>query len=490
MRVALVPYQIPFLKGDDYLTGSYALRILQGQQSLYYGHHTGTLASYLLVPIFALGGISTSSLLVLPILLTVLLTCTLYALGCELAGRWGGAAAGLWIAFPPSTPLFWTMKTQPGYLEALTFAALALWLTLRLFYGSYSRRHVILLMAAISLCATLAIWAGFVIISVLLVCAIIALLNWRRLSQLPLPGYAIAVVIGLLLAIPTAMYIVMRPGDNPLWWAFGRHMRGLPVGEAFVGLSTQLLPMALGVQPRPLVVPGASIASFAILWVAGLAFAYGFVWAIQMAMPALLTSSFALIIAALFCFSSFNTLLHDARYILPLYIAYPLLIALLVRAFSQARAAWAALFLALMTTINLWGVAAILLSAPPSAQREEATLAQALLNDGVQYVHTSYWIAQPLMVESSGRVLASAQIGPTREAYDRRIEQTVLSADPSKIAFVLRSNGLIDAPFARYLADHGITCQRRQIASLLIYSRCVPFPNLDDLQHVLPEGMS
>ncbi len=117
------------LNADDYLTGVYALNILQGRPSLYYGSHTGTLASYLLAPILAVAGASVPTLLALPITLTIVLTVTLYGLGRDLFGRWGGIAAAAWMAVPSATAMYWTMTPEPGYLEMLTFAALALWAT-------------------------------------------------------------------------------------------------------------------------------------------------------------------------------------------------------------------------------------------------------------------------------------------------------------------------------------------------------------------------
>ncbi|NNJ09631.1 hypothetical protein EKD04_004765 [Chloroflexales bacterium ZM16-3] len=489
LRIALIPYQIPLLNGDDYLTASYAVGILKGQQSLYYGHHTGTIASYLLAPIFAVGGISTVTMLLLPILLTAMLTVALYGIGCDFAGRWGGVASALWIALPPATPLWWTMKPQPGYLEAITFAALALWLTLRLFYGSYSPRHMLWLMVASVLCAVLALWAGIVTISALLVCGMIALIRWRRLVQLPAIGYALSLMIGLLLAIPTGIYIVTRPGDNPLWWTFGRHIRGLPPTEGFVGLITQLLPLVLGVRPPSMLVHGSSAIGYALWWVAGVTFFYVLVRAIWISMPALISLVFVLNITAMFCFSSFNTLLYDARYVLPLYVAYPLLIALFVGAISRMHAIWATLFLTLLTMVNiLGGVAVFYNSINPSLQREETLVSRALLDNGITYVYTSYWIGQPLMIESGGLVTASAMIGPTRTFYDERVEHAVLAADQSQVAFVIRRNSVIDVPFSRYLVEHGTTCQRDQVGSMLIYSRCLPFPNLNDMQQSLPDG--
>ncbi len=345
LRAALLPYQIPLLNGDDYLTGSFAANIVQrGWHALYFGSHTGALAAYLAAPALALGGVTVQSLMLLPLALTAALTVALYGLGRDLAGRWGGLAAALWIALPAATPLIWTMKPQPGYLEAITFAALALWGSVRLLWGAQRGRRAVALMAGVALSATLAIWAGMVVASVMLVCAGMAAARWRRAAALPLAGHALGLAIALLLLVPTAVYIVERPGDNPLWWVVGRDQEGMPPGQAFVGLVTRLQPLTLGAtRPFPLP-PMPALGSALLLGLAGMSLLFALYAALRRARAPLIALGIVLGVTLLFCFSSFNTLLTDARYVLPLYLALPLLTAFLVAACrAQAGRAPAAL---------------------------------------------------------------------------------------------------------------------------------------------------
>jgi hypothetical protein len=490
LRVALAPHQLPMLNGDDYLTGSFAANILlRGWHALYFGHHTGALAAYLALPGFLAGGVNGVALLALPVALSAALVLALYGLGADLAGRWGGVTAALWFLLPAATALWWSMKPQPGYLEAIAFAALALWGTLRLLWGAPARRRDTLLMLGTALAATLAVWAGLVVASVLLLCAGLALLRWRRLPALPLAGYLGSLAIGLLLLVPTAVYIVERPGDNPLWWVAGRDTTGLPPGEALRGLLTQTLPLALGVaRPFPLP-PVAPALGYTILALAVAAAAFALVAALSQSRAALVPLGIAAAVTALFCFSSFNRLLSDVRYILPIYLALPLFAALLVAAARRRLGPLAGgLLLAAILAANaasglgMFGI-------PRSAERGEALLARALAADGIAYVHSSYWIAQPLMVESGGTILASAMLGPSRVDYDERVVQAVLAAPPEQVALLLRADSAIRQALDAALAAQGATCHTRQVAGYLIYARCAPFPDIDALTRALPMGI-
>lgn len=484
LRVWLIPHQVSILHGDDYLTGSFAANILiRNWPALYFGHHTGTLSAYMLVPVMAIAGVSHSSMLVLPLVLSMILTVALYGLGRDLAGAWGGLVAALWVAIPSATLLAWTLKPQPGYLEAITFAALALWGSVRLLWGEQKRRTTITLMAGVSLAATLAFWSGMVIASVLLVCTLLALIRWRRLPQLPLVGYGLAILIGLSWLIPTAVYVYTRPGDNPLWWVVERKTQSLPPAEALHGLATQITPLVLGiVRPWPMepvnLVVATTLAATALL---GLLLS--FVMAISTARAALIPLGLTLAVVLLFSFSSFNTLLTDVRYVLPIYLALPLFAALLVTSIHKYLGRSIALgVLAAMLLAHTWSGAVGMRSIEATRERPEARLAQALAAEQIAYVHTSYWIGQTLMVESGGQILASAMLGPNRESYDLRVEQAVLAADPAQVALVLVADSPIAASLSAYLEQHAITCRQQRVDHFLFYNRCTPWPTLTRLQ--------
>jgi hypothetical protein len=120
----------------------------------------------------------------------------------------------------------------------------------------------------------------------------------------------------------------------------------------------------------------------------------------------------------------------------------------------------------------------------------EVILARELLARDLRYIHSGYWTAQPLMVHSGGQILASALIGPTRVTYDQRVDQAVIDADPARLAFVIRSDSLILAPFEGELAAQGITCRREPIENFVVFSHCSAPPDLEALQRALPSGSS
>lgn len=483
LRVVLAPHVIPLLNGDDYLTGTFAANIVRrGWHALYYGHHTGAISAYLVAPAMAVGGIGHNALLVLPFALTSVLIVAIYGLGCDLAGRWAGVAAALWIVLPGATALWWSMKPQPGYLEAVAAGTLMLWGTVRLLWGEAAETKAIWLMAGVALAATLAVWAGLVIASAVLVCGLLAVIRWRRLLALPLAGYAVALGIGLLLLVPTGIYIVERPGDNPLWWVVGRDTQGLPPGEALRGLWTRTLPLALGIErPWPLepVEPAVGLV-IALLAAGGVLVAL--TASIGVSRAALVPVSLATAVALLFCFSSFNTLHSDVRYILPLYIALPLFAGLFVaNVRRQFGVPAAALLMALVIGANSWsglGMRQLM----PHFEREEARLASDLAERQIAYVHTSYWIGQVLMVESGGEILASAMLGPNRESYDRRVENAVLAANPAQVALLTRKGDMFDEPLQQALREQQVRCEIWQSESFTVYSSCTPFPSLAELQ--------
>lgn len=492
LRLLLLPNTVWQLNGDDYLTGVYALNILQGRPNLYYGHHTGTLASYLLAPMLALGGASLFSLLALPLLLTSVLIVTLYGLGRDLGGRWSGFGAALWIALPSATAMLWTNKAQPGYLEAITCAALALWGTVRLLWGTPSRRAQIALMAAISLMATLALWANYVVASILATCAGVAALHWRRLRHLPRTGYLLLVLIPLAVwLLPLLIYVVHHPGHNPLWWTFGVQRPRVDTLTALHALITRLFPLLIGVTRPPGRVPltglpaALMITSVLMVLLVLLVLAIG-----QRRRAAWLPLGLTLLAALAFALSSFNGLWSDVRYILPLYIAlalgYGLLLALLRHRYSRA---WAlALTGVLMLTPNAISTLGDANWRLRTVARPEAALAATLSAHGVRYVYTSYWIGMGLMYESAGAILTSSAVGPSRTVYDPWPEQQVRAAAGRDTAFVFRHNGAATPAWEQYRRAQGVTCQVTAVAGFLIYEHCTPFPAIGALQRVLPEA--
>ena len=523
IRVVLLPTNVSYLNADDDVVGVFAINILNGYHALSFGN-TGTLAPYLLAPFFAVFGASMQTMFLLPFTLTALLIIVLYGLGRDCFGRWGGVTAAAWMAFPSATALYWTYKLQPGYLEAITFALLALWGTIRIFYrqeGHHtdgqssprsSKRHPTLmtfLMGVVALASTLALWANVVVLSIMLACGVIALLNWRRLRTLPLAGYGLFALLWGGMLFPLLAYIHFFSGRDSHQWggrlpitrmnelietnAFGK------LGALFVGVTRPM---------RMMTIEG--IWMHLIVWMSVVAIAIFLYRTLRerlqcgLVIVVIATATIVLTLVSPFF------LPYDVRYILPLYavlaLAYGALVSWAARLpmhLSPRLAAklplrllgvgGASICLALMLAGNGVSVLRGILYKPTF--RPEAAIAQELQAHGVRYVHTSYWIGMGVTVESGGEIIPSTAVGPQRITYDHRLNERVAAAEgkATAFAFIHDHHGLgaiID--FEDYLAEHDITCEKVDVCEghcYRLYHHCTPFPDIQDLVRYLPDEL-
>jgi uncharacterized protein with PQ loop repeat len=347
-------------------------------------------------------------------------------------------------------------------------------------------------MASIALMATLAIWASYIIASLVLTTFVIVLLSWQRSLQLPRSGYLLLVIIPLLLwFIPLILYTLLFPGNNPLWYVFRAPRPGgaNPI-TAVLGFLDISLPILLGSKHSLVQSPLPPTVTFILMTLFIGSFLYTVIQAIYYhSQAAIIVLALALSTIALFVFSSFGYLFQDVRYVLPLYVAIPLVFASMVAGIRRLPQGqwWATLFLLVVLVMNGISTFSGLSLGMPYTPRNEAILTQELAQKDIRYIYTSYWIGMPVMFESGGQIVSSSILGPTRESYDQRNEERVLSANGEATAFIFRENGLATPDFESYLEQHNIQCQRNPILDYMVYTACSPFPDVYDLQ--LPEGM-
>ncbi|MEM8532996.1 MAG: hypothetical protein AAGF95_19265 [Chloroflexota bacterium] len=486
-RVLMAPSVSHYWAGDDYLVGVFAFNILRFDLPLYYGHHTGTLASYLTAPFLALLGPTPMVLAIVPVVLASLLAFVLFGLGRDLFGVWGGIAASIWLIFPPAILVLWTLRLQPGYLEAITCAVLALWGTIRLLWGQHMRRTQVWLMAGIGVAATLALWTSFIVASFALTCVLASILAWRRLPALPWPGYTLLIAIPILgWLLPLLIYVVRFPNYNPIWWMLDVPR---PDADPAVGLENVVryqIPLLLTNRFAAF-----TLIDLLILGATALAFGYLFllIW-VRRHKAALLVVTLTSGILAAYVFSSFSYLQKDIRYILPLMAALPLALGGWLAGVRRIRhGRWIGIGLVVvMVCANVSTWPRLFSFQMAFADHAEAQVADHLVQSGLRYIHTSYWIAMPVMYESGGQVVASTLVGPARESYDPRNEARVLAAGGADTAFVFRRDGVATQPFESYLDKHKIACQRVAIEHFVVYSRCDPLIDVTDLARGLPEA--
>ncbi len=480
VRMIVLPTMLWQLIGDDYAVGAFAVNILDGYHQLYYDE-TGTLASYLLAPIVAVAGASFETLVALPILLTTILTIALYGIGRDLFGRWGGIAAAVWIIMPTAYAMHWTFKLQPSYLEAVTTATLALWGTIRLVYRPLKPNMQIVLMGAIATLSMLALWSGLVTISLVFTCFIVLLVNWKQAIRLPITGYVLALAIGLSLFFILILPAHTHDHHDPIRIRLSMHRL-----SHFI---TELAPHFLGIKRLRGLGPVSFPVGLTIVGLTGLA-------TIVAMYQTLYRRSHAALFVLVLGISAFgatlgSTFYEAKRYYLPLYIAIPLLFAILTRSATQIRYGkiiWAPLCIVMLLATNtLSSIGGVDLSTKYA--RLEPTLTKVLLQDNVRFVYTSYPTAMGILFESGGNIIPSTHIGPQHTSFDPRNEQRVLEGENKDTAFVFLRDGMATEEFETYLNQRDIHCKRTMVAEhYIIYNTCTPFPNIWLLRQILPHG--
>jgi hypothetical protein len=312
------------------------------------------------------------------------------------------------------------------------------------------------------------------------------LLAWRRLSCLPLPGYGLLIAIPMLLwLLPLIWYVWRFPGDNPIWWVVGFSRPPTQPAAAFHGFLTYQLPLLLVGR-----FSFTTVLEYSILGISLIAVLYTIFSAIcYRSVAAVLLLALVVSTIGLFVFSSFGYLFTEVRYVLPLMIALPLLMASAIAGLRRVRygsicATIALLGILLANSITIYRKIPLDFTFPP---RDEAILAASLQQHGIRFIHSSYWIAMPIIFESGGQMIASTLVGPNRTSYDRRNEQRVLAAQGDATAFVFKQGGSAQPLFDDYIDKHHIACDRFMVRHFVVYDRCTPFPDVFDVSKHLPE---
>lgn len=124
------------IDADEAIVGLMAKHILEGRgiPTFYYGqHYMGSFEALLVSGVFALFGISSVGLKLVPLIFSLILVVIVYQLGLELGKRSIARVAALLIAIPPSALVDWSSKARGGFIEvvvigAISFLVLSRWL--------------------------------------------------------------------------------------------------------------------------------------------------------------------------------------------------------------------------------------------------------------------------------------------------------------------------------------------------------------------------
>jgi hypothetical protein len=413
---------------DSLLTGMQAFHVLRGETPVFFsGVRIGSIESHAAAAVFLVLGASRTSLALVPLLFGFALLLILYGLYRELLPPDAALWALLFLALPSPAFLSWTYMPD-GYAAILFLCGAILWLAALLERRGPSPTRA----ALFGIAAGLGWWQSFETLGVL--GAALAWLLWSRPELWRRPRlWAIGLAGFALGAFPWIVYTIRLPMQTFRDNYATRPAHGIgtiaanaryflnyslpevvtPVHEAW----TELLRDPGAVLHDRLLVPvrllfaAAALLFFAVpalrgrtdRWSRAAARTLGFsTWLL-----------FVLVIAAYAALNIFSAAGEargvSVRYVLPVYLVVPGMLALLL---SLVAARSRALAVLLAGTIVLWNVTAYHWPGRPSREgwHEQAgrddRLVELLGRRGVTGVVGGYWMAYPVNFLSRERILA------------------------------------------------------------------------------------
>lgn len=415
------------IDSDEAIVGLMAKHILEGTSLpvFYYGqHYMGSLEPLCVAVAFAIFGVSSFVLQLVPLLFSALLIVIMYRLGKEVAGPVVGRVAALLCAFPPASLVVWSFKARGGFIELLVIGALAFWLAVRWFRKTPTDRTY---PALIWFLLGIGWWVNNQIIffmgSIGLFGALRVLLAWRK-DQLS---------VRQILAISGVCASAFFVGSSPYWvYNLSRGFPSLgmfgfaPFNElsGYVeGLFTTALPIILGAKKfweKDASFAGATLAVYAVYATLGGALVYArrrkivdlLHGTIDRVEPIELFGFFVVFTCAVFAVSSFGWLSQAPRYLLPLYVGIFVLVGYCVKLAHARSRALAALIVVVLVGIDLASCYAGGRALPGEpvvfkgerVSRDHSELLRVLDELKISKVRTNYWIGYRLAFESKERV--------------------------------------------------------------------------------------
>lgn len=474
------------IDSDEAIVGLMANHILEGRgiPVFYYGqHYMGSLEPILVAFAFSLFGSSSLVLRAVPLVLSLTLIPLLYLLGREAGGRRAGRIAAILCALPPAALVEWSSKPRGGFIEIVCISACCLWLALRwtrqgvprlwqsfsigllLGFGWWVNNQIVFTVGTIGV-----VWAAIIVGRVWPVAAQLQFASLHGLSGLA--GF----VIG---GIPFWIYNLTN--NFVSFSLFGRAERPL---ENAIGFIRDGVPIIVGAK---------RFWSTAEVWSGDCLFAailYG--WAVMRLLAHAkrpgrhpLATALPLIFIGLtgtiFSFSAFGWLFMAPRYLLPLYPALFLLVAL---SFSSTPLVESVLACALFIILHLSSVMVggwplpgePVVYGEDRVARDHTQLIEWLKERDIRWVRTNYWIGYRLAFETGERV-RFLTLGEPRETRIDEYEEIGERLDPQEVAYVLTPR---QAPILeRSMRALSITYERVEVGSYVVMWRVInPFRQL------------
>jgi len=403
----------PALDSDQAIIGLMGIHILEGEFPIFFWgeRHSGTLESFLAALLFFVFGVSRQTLTLAPALVSLGFLWAGWRLARESFGEQAGLIALALLAIPPVFLSWNSVLPRGNYIENLLLGTLCLLLALRLGaadLASARGRRLTLLLGGL---AGLAWYMSFQSIPYLI--AAVVYLAWRQR-------------LTLARALPLAL-LAFLVGSLPFWidnftTGFGsleeirRHSGRLGLAQGLQRLTAQI-PILLGAQGFPYTYDRVAVATLPIvaplsagLFGAGVAAAL-VTGVVRRRHPGtILLALFLASVLVVILFGGFSAAFWDARYLLPLYSALPVLLAGGVALVSRWRLV-AVGALALLLAPNLfshWSLAQGELERFPREQAEVRRLLEFFRARGLTRVYApEYWLSYWLTFDAGERLFVA-----------------------------------------------------------------------------------
>jgi len=428
----------PYLDSDIAVTGLMARHALEGELPLLFwgNHYGGSLEALIAAGVFALAGATPRVLNATAVLISLAYLPLLYLLGRELISRRAGLAAALLSALGPYMLVAYSVVARGLHVEMLPLGALLLWLTVRLLKAGPLERGQAGALMAYGLVAGIGVWTNPLFVYFLPPTLLLLL---YRAPRLPLYwrfwGMALAALIG---AAPLIYHNWLTAGGTLHYMEIPRPHSGFWNNLWFLMRSG--LPAAVGATwfKKDWVLPGlgpalALAAGLAALWAAA---RWGadlwrriMRWGGASGGEALLLTF--LCIAYVFCAVG-GADSGSFRYLLALYLIWPLVVALAWESLTKRGGAARLLGWLLLIVVaggNLYGSVAFSPLYHPGQQAsargmapEQAALTKALQRLGIRYVYVNdYWMGMKGTFLAAEKVVMLPWDHERHPPYKRRL---------------------------------------------------------------------
>ncbi len=428
----------PYLDSDIAVTGLMARHALEGEFALLFwgNHYGGSLEALAAAGVFSLFGATPRTLNATAVLISLTYLPLLYLLGRELISRRAGLVAALLSALGPYMLVAYSVVARGLHVEMLPLGALLLWLTVRMLKAGPLARGQAGALVAYGLVAGIGVWTNPLFIYFL---PPTLLLLIYRAPRLPLYwrfwGMALAALIG---AAPLIYHNWLTAGGTLHYMEIPRPHSGFWNNLGF--LARAGLPAAVGATwfKKDWVLPGlgpalALAAGLTALWAVA---RWGadlwrriMRWEGASGGEALLLTF--LCIAYVFCAVG-GADSGSFRYLLALYLIWPLVVALAWEGLTKRGGASALLGWLLLIVVaggNLYGSVAFSPLHRPEQQTsargmapEQAALTQALQGLGIRYAYVNdYWMGMKGTFLAAEKVVMLPWDHERHPPYKRRL---------------------------------------------------------------------